>query len=29
MTVRIERHPDLSVEACQAATVVLAERIKD
>lgn len=28
MTVRIERHPDLSVEACQAATLVLAQRIK-
>ncbi|WP_345069409.1 phenylacetate--CoA ligase PaaK [Leifsonia kafniensis] len=28
LTVRIERHPDLSVEACQAATVVLAQRIK-
>jgi phenylacetate-CoA ligase len=28
MTVRIERHPDLSVETCEAATVVLAERIK-
>ena len=28
MTVRIERHPDLSVEDCQGATVVLAERIK-
>ena len=29
LTVRIERHPDLSVEVCQAATVVLAERIKE
>ncbi|RZU65128.1 phenylacetate-CoA ligase [Microterricola gilva] len=28
MTVRIERHPDLSVEVCQAATLVLAQRIK-
>ena len=28
LTVRIERHPDLDVEVCQAATVVLAERIK-
>ncbi|WP_344293343.1 phenylacetate--CoA ligase PaaK [Agromyces neolithicus] len=28
MTVRIERHPDLSVATCEAATVVLAERIK-
>jgi phenylacetate-CoA ligase len=28
MTVRIERHPDLPVETCEAATVVLAERIK-
>ena len=29
LTVRIERHPDLDVEVCQAATVVLAERIKE
>ena len=29
LTVRIERHPDLSVEVCQGATVVLAERIKE
>ena len=29
LTVRIERHPDLSVEVCQAATVVLAGRIKE
>ena len=29
MTVRIERHPDLPVDACQAATVVLAGRIKE
>ncbi len=28
MTVRIERHPDLSVEVCQAATLVLTQRIK-
>lgn len=28
MTVRIERHPDLRVEVCQAATLVLAQRIK-
>ncbi|GGR12637.1 phenylacetate--CoA ligase PaaK [Agromyces mediolanus] len=28
LTVRIERHPALSVETCEAATVVLAERIK-
>ena len=28
LTVRIERDPDLDVEVCQAATVVLAERIK-
>jgi phenylacetate-CoA ligase len=28
MTVRIERHPALSVEECRAATVVLAHRIK-
>nr|WP_232499113.1 phenylacetate--CoA ligase PaaK [Agromyces humatus] len=28
MTVRIERHPDLSVATCEAATDVLAERIK-
>jgi phenylacetate-CoA ligase len=28
MTVRIERHPELSVEVCQAATEVLARRIK-
>ena len=29
LTVRIERHPDLSVDVCQAATVVLAGRIKE
>ncbi len=29
LTVRIERHPDLEIEACQAATVVLAGRIKE
>ena len=29
LTVRIERHPDLDVEACEAATVVLAQRIKE
>lgn len=29
LTVRIERHPDLPVDACQAATVVLAGRIKE
>ncbi|HVL60394.1 MAG TPA: phenylacetate--CoA ligase PaaK [Microbacterium sp.] len=29
LTVRIERHPDLSVEVCQGATVVLAERNKE
>jgi len=29
LTVRIERHPDLSVEDCLGATVVLAERIKE
>lgn len=29
MTVRIERHPDLPVDACQAATVVLAGKIKE
>lgn len=29
LTVRIERHPDLDVEVCQAATVVLAKRIKE
>jgi phenylacetate-CoA ligase len=29
LTVRIERHPDLTIEVCQAATVVLAKRIKD
>lgn len=28
MTVRIERHPDLSREVCEAASVVLAKRIK-
>ena len=28
LTVRIERHPNLSVETCQAAIVVLAQRIK-
>lgn len=28
MTVRIERHPNLNRETCQAATVVLAQRIK-
>ncbi|MFD5864865.1 phenylacetate--CoA ligase PaaK [Agromyces sp. S2-1-8] len=28
LTVRIERHPDLSVETCEAAAVVLAQRIK-
>jgi phenylacetate-CoA ligase len=29
LTVRIERHPDLSVEVCEAAAVVLAGRIKE
>ncbi len=29
LTVRIERHPDLSVEVCEAATQVLAKRIKE
>ena len=29
LTVRIERHPDLTVDVCQAATVVLAKRIKE
>ncbi len=29
LTVRIERHPDLSVEVCQGSAVVLAERIKE
>ena len=29
MTVRIERHPDLPVDACQAATIVLAGKIKE
>jgi phenylacetate-CoA ligase len=28
LTVRIERHPDLSIETCQAATTVLIQRIK-
>jgi phenylacetate-CoA ligase len=28
LKVRIERHPDLSVETCEAAAVVLAQRIK-
>lgn len=28
LTVRIERHPELSIETCQAATLVLAQRIK-
>ncbi|QEO16158.1 phenylacetate--CoA ligase [Agromyces intestinalis] len=28
LTVRIERHPELTVEVCQAATVVLQQRIK-
>lgn len=29
LTVRIERHPDLSVEVCEAAAIVLAGRIKE
>ncbi len=29
LTVRIERHPDLEVDVCEAATIVLAKRIKD
>jgi phenylacetate-CoA ligase len=29
LTVRIERHPDLTVDVCEAATVVLAKRIKE
>ena len=29
LTVRIERHPDLEIEVCQSATVVLTQRIKE
>ncbi len=29
LTVRIERHPDLEVDVCEAATIVLAKRIKE